>query len=122
MEQMYVYTLHCAKYNEIIHIVLVVKFKEEIGLPQSPQMHSIFYANCFFYVSQSLEPNFQWQHMLVILWLGHFSFMWIIIFFFSTGWPPNDTQHGSPPSLTTHDKRTDFCSRTFQPQDLNADL
>ena len=49
--QAHVYTLRSAKYNEIIYFVLSGKLREEIGLPQT---------------LVNTQPNFQWQHMLVI--------------------------------------------------------
>ena len=53
----YVYILRSAKYNEIIYFVLTVKFKENIGFPQTPLL-LYFLCKSFLYVSQkNLEPT-----------------------------------------------------------------
>ena len=67
---MYVFTLHCARYIESF-----IFYKIEGGdrFTADPTKHSIFYANNFLYISQKKsEPNFQWQHALVIFCLTHF--------------------------------------------------
>ena len=66
------YSLHCAKYNEIIYFALLVKLSGGWFTPD-PTKCCIFHANNFIYISQeSLKPNFQYEHTLVIFCLTHY--------------------------------------------------
>ena len=65
--------MRSAKYNEIIYFVLSVKLREEIGLPKTPQ-NALFSMQIVFctFLRKNVEPNFKWQHTLVIFCLNIF--------------------------------------------------